>query len=105
MNTFWLVMAAVGILTFLTRLSFILLQDKWQPPALVTRGLRFVPVAVLTAIFVPEILLVENQVALSLDNPRLLAGIIAILVAFKTKSALWTIAVGMGAFWLLSWII
>ena len=104
MNTFWLVMAAVGILTFLTRLSFILLQEKWQPPALITRGLRFVPVAVLTAIFVPEILLVENRLALSLDNPRLLAGIIAILVAYKTKSALWTIGVGMGAFWVFTWL-
>jgi branched-subunit amino acid transport protein len=104
MNTFWLVMAAVGILTFLTRLSFILLQEKWQPPALITRGLRFVPVAVLTAIFVPEILLVENRLALSLDNPRLLAGIIAILVAYKTKSALWTIGVGMGAFWIITWL-
>ena len=104
MNTFWLVMAAVGILTFLTRLSFILLQEKWQPPALITRGLRFVPVAVLTAIFVPEILLVENRLALSLDNPRLLAGIIAILVAYKTKSALWTIGFGMGAFWIITWL-
>jgi branched-subunit amino acid transport protein len=104
MNTFWLVMAAVGILTFLTRLSFILLQEKWQPPALITRGLRFVPVAVLTAIFVPEILLIENRLALSLDNPRLLAGIIAILVAYKTKSALWTIGVGMSAFWIITWL-
>jgi branched-subunit amino acid transport protein len=105
MNALWFVMLAVGLLTFLTRLSFILLQDKWQPPAIVTRGLRFVPVAVLTAIFVPEILLVENQLALSLSNMRLLAGIIAILVAYKTKSALWTITLGMGAFWLLTWLI
>jgi len=105
MNSFWFIMAAVGLLTFLTRLSFILLQDRWQPPALVTRGLRFVPVAVLTAIFIPEILLVENQISFSLSNLRLLAGIIAILVAYKTKSALWTIAVGMGAFWLLTWLL
>ncbi len=104
MNTFWFVMLAVGLLTFLTRLSFILLQDKWQPPSIVTRGLRFVPVAVLTAIFVPEILLVENNIALSFSNMRLLAGLIAILVAYKTKSALWTISIGMGAFWLLTWL-
>jgi len=104
MNTFWFVMVAIGMLTFLTRLSFILLQDKWQPPSIVTRGLRFVPVAVLTAIFVPEILLIENQLAFSFTNMRLLAGLIAILVAYKTKSALWTIAVGMGVFWLLTWL-
>lgn len=104
MTSFWFVMAAVGILTFLTRLSFILLQDRWQPPETITRGLRFVPVAVLTGIFIPEILLVENQLALSIGNMRLLGGLIAILVAYKTKSALWTIGVGMGAFWLLTWL-
>lgn len=103
--SFWLVMIVVGILTFLIRLSFILLQDRWQPPAFITRGLRFVPVAVLTAIFIPEIVIVDNEIILSLTNPRLLAGLIAILVAYKTKSALWTIGIGMGAFWLLSWII
>ena len=105
MNTFWLVMIIVGLLTFLTRLSFILLEDKWQPPGLITRGLRFVPVAVLTAIFIPELLLMEDQLMLSFANPRLLAGIIAVLVAYKTKSALWTIGIGMAAFWLLTWII
>lgn len=103
--SFWLIMIVIGILTFLIRLSFVLLQGKWQPPTFITRGLRFVPVAALTAIFIPEIALMDDQLAISLTNPRLLAGIIAILVAYKTKNALWTIAVGMASFWLLSWII
>ena len=105
MSSLWLVMFAVGLLTFLTRLSFILLQDKWQPPHILTRGLRFVPVAVLTAIFIPEILLAEGKIDFSFSNVRLLAGLIAILIAFKTKSALWTIAIGMGTFWLITWLI
>ena len=103
--SFWLIMIVIGILTYFIRLSFVILQDKWQPPAFITRGLRFVPVAVLTAIFIPEIMLVENELSFSLTNPRLIAGLIAILVAYKTKNALWTIGIGMGAFWLLSWII
>lgn len=105
MNSFWLVMVTLGVLTFLIRLSFILLQDKWQPPEFITSGLRFVPVAVLTAIFIPEIAIMEDELVLSLENVRLLAGIIAILVAYKTKSALWTISVGMAAFWLLTWLL
>ena len=104
MNNIWLTMAAIGALTFLTRLSFILLQDKWQPPELITRGLRFVPVAVLTAIFIPEMALVDGELAINLENIRLIAGLIAIVVAYKTKNALWTIGLGMGAFWLLTWI-
>ena len=105
MSSTWIVMISVGILTFLIRLSFVYLFDKWKPPDVVTRGLRFVPVAVLTAIFIPEMALIEGSLAISLNNIRLLAGMIAILVAWRTKSALWTIGIGMGAFWLLTWLL
>ena len=57
MSSLWIVMIVLGILTFGFRLSFVLLLERWQPPELVTRALRFVPVAVLTAIFIPEIML------------------------------------------------
>ena len=105
MSKMWIVMLSVGILTFLTRLSFIYLLDKWQPPEVIIRSLRFVPVAVLTAIFIPEMALQNGELVLSLENIRLLAGMIAILVAWRTKSALWTIGVGMVSFWALSWLL
>lgn len=105
MSKMWVIMLSVGVLTFLTRLSFIYLLDKWQPPDVITRSLRFVPVAVLTAIIIPEIALQNGDLALSLDNIRLLTGGIAILVAWRTKSALWTIGVGMMSFWALSWLL
>ncbi len=104
MSEIWIVMLSIGILTFLTRLSFIYMHEKWQPPDVVTRALRFVPVAALTAIFVPEMALQNGELLLSLENIRLLAGIIAILVAWRTKSALWTIGVGMVSFWALTWL-
>lgn len=105
MSEIWVVMLSVGVLTFLTRLSFIYLLDKWQPPELVTRALRFVPVAVLTAIFIPEMALRNGELVLPLENIRLMAGIIAILVAWRTKSTLWTIGVGMISFWALTWML
>ena len=104
MSEIWVVMLSVGVLTFLTRLSFIYLHEKWQPSEVVTRALRFVPVAALTAIFIPELAMQNGELVLSMENIRLLAGIIAILVAWRTKSALWTIAVGMLSFWALTWL-
>lgn len=104
MSEFRVIMLSVGVLTFLTRLSFIYLLEKWQPPEVVTRALRFVPVAALTAIFVPELAVQNGELVLSLENIRLAAGIIAILVAWRTKSALWTIGVGMISFWVLTWL-
>ena len=104
MSEIRVVMLSIGVLTFLTRLSFIYMHEKWQPPEVVTRALRFVPVAALTAIFIPEMALQNGELVLSLENIRLVAGIIAILVAWRTKSALWTIGVGMVSFWMLTWL-
>ena len=105
MSKIWIVMIAVGLLTFATRLSFVLLLERWQPPEIIRRGLRYVPVAVLTAIFIPEMLISDGTLVLSPLNPRLIAGIAAILVAWKTKSALWTIAIGMIVFALVNMVI
>jgi branched-subunit amino acid transport protein len=105
MSNIWVVMIILGLLTFGFRLSFILLLDRWQPPELVTRALRFVPVAVLTAIFIPEILMRDGGLTFLPLNPRLFAGVAAILIAWKTKSALWTISAGMAIFWFTTWLI
>lgn len=101
MSTIWLAMIGLGILTFLIRFSFIALLERWQAPPIVQRALRFVPVAVLTAIIVPELVLRDGVLNTTLLNPRLLAGMVAVLVAWKTKNVILTIVVGMIVFWLL----
>jgi branched-subunit amino acid transport protein len=93
----WLVMIIGGLLTFATRLSFILLLDRIKVPDWFRRGLRFVPVAVLSAIILPELTNPNGSLFISWRNPQLLAGAIAILVAWRTKNVILTILAGMGA--------
>ncbi|HUV27986.1 MAG TPA: AzlD domain-containing protein [Anaerolineales bacterium] len=100
----WLTIIAAGLLTYATRLSSILLYGKFEMPILVERALRFVPVAVLTAIFFPELLIIQGDLMLSFRNPRLLAGLLAILVAWRTKNVMYTIVIGMLTLWLLQFI-
>ena len=97
----WLVMIFLGLLTFATRLSFIALLERIKLPVTFQRALRFVPIAALSAIIAPELGYYNNALALSPTNPRLLAGLVATLVAWRTKSVIWTIVVGMAVFWLL----
>lgn len=97
----WLIILAGGALTFLTRLSFILLAERRAFPRWFQRLLRYVPPAVLAAIIFPELLLPSGALDLSLNNPRLLAGLGAGLVAWRTRSALLTIATGMALLLLL----
>lgn len=101
----WLVMIALGALTFATRLSFIALLERLNVPDGVRRALRFVPIAVLSAIIAPELAAHTGALNLSPLNPRLLAGVIATGVAYKTKNVVWTIAAGMAALWILqAWL-
>jgi branched-subunit amino acid transport protein len=58
---------------------------------------------VLTAIVVPELFVRAGEVQVELTNYRLLAGILAVLVAWRTKNTLLTILAGMLALVLLEW--
>jgi branched-subunit amino acid transport protein len=97
----WIVMISVGLITFATRLSFIVLLDRINLSRNFQRALRFVPIAVLSAIIAPELGYSNNMLAITITNPRLWAGLAATIVAYKTKSVVWTITAGMAIFWLL----
>jgi branched-subunit amino acid transport protein len=93
----WLLMAIAGLVTYGIRLSFILLLERVKTPAWFQRSLRFVPPAVLSAILLPALVQRNNTVDLSLRNPQLLAGVAAVLVAWRTRNVVLTIAAGMVA--------
>lgn len=102
---YWLIIIAMGVVTFGIRLLPIVLLGRIEIPLVVQRALRFVPPAVLSAIIAPELLMSSGQVNLSLGNARLIAGVLATVVAWRTKNVLLTIAVGMIALWVLSSIV
>ncbi len=93
----WLLMVIAGLVTFCTRLSFILLLDRLRMPDWFQRALRFVPAAVLSAIIVPELASQNGTLNLSLSNAQIPAGIVAIIVAWRTRNILLTIGAGMAA--------
>jgi branched-subunit amino acid transport protein len=95
----WLVMFAAGLLTFAIRLSFIALEGRYQPPSWFVAWLPFVPIAALTALVTPDLLLVAGELRLGLDNARLWAGLVAIGVAAWRKNVLLTIGGGFAALW------
>ena len=94
-----------GILTYLTRLSFIVLIPHQSLPPVFRSGLRFVPPAVLAAIILPALLYPVDSMDLSLGNHRLLAGLVAILVGWRFRNIWLTIASGMLTLWVLNALI
>ena len=103
--TLWLIIASIGIFTYGIRRAFIVLSDRVVLPVIIQRALRFVPVAILTAIIVPALVFPTGTLDLSPLNARLLAGIIAIVVAWRTRNIALTLASGMGALWALLWLL
>ena len=100
----WLVMLLGGLFTFGMRFSFIYLLGRFEIPGTARRALRFVPPSVLTAIVVPELCVRSGEIQLSLTNFRLLAGVLAVLVAWRTRNTLLTILAGMLALVMLEWL-
>ncbi len=98
----WLTMLAAGLATFLIRYSFIGAAGRVTPPAWFRRMLRFVPIAALTALIWPDLLL-EAGGHLDFASPRLIGGLIAAAVAWTTRNIFFTIAAGMLALWCLQW--
>ncbi len=101
LSALWLLLIGMGLITFGIRVSMVI--GRIDLPPLIYRALRYVPFAVLSAIFVPELLLPapNNTFDLSFGNVRLLAGVVAILVAARTRNVLLTILTGMIALWIL----
>ena len=101
----WIEIIFMGLVTYGLRLSLIGLLGRFEVPPLISRGLRFVPPAVLSAIIVPELVQPTGALNLSLGNLRLVAGVLAIVVAWRTRNVLLTVGVGMAGLWLLQSIV
>ena len=96
-----LVVVAIGIGTYLIRLSFIGLVGDGELPVVLRRPLQFIAPAVLAALVVPAVLRPEGQVDVTLDNLRLPAALVAAAVAWRTRSVAATTVAGLGVLWLL----
>jgi branched-subunit amino acid transport protein len=96
----WAVVAIVGALNYLSRLSFIALFARRQVPPLLARAFRYVPAAMLTALVLPMVVAAPGA-SPAAALPKILAAVVAGAVAFRTRSTLKTLAAGMLILWLL----
>jgi len=99
--TFWLAILGAGAVTFALRLSLIALLGRVEVPPLLERALRYVPAAVLTAVVIPLLVYQDGALEISLGNERLIAGLLAAVIAWRTRNVLLVLGGGMAALWTL----
>ena len=94
------VLLILGMLavTFGVRYASLALTGRFPPPPRAVRLLAYVPVAVLTALVVPYVVIRDGEPALGLDNAYLVGAIIAVLISYTGKNLLLTIIGGMLVF-------
>ena len=91
----WLAIILSGIGTYAMRASFLVFAHRLAdvPPG-VQRLLRQIPPAALASIVIPALLRPEGS--LDLWQPRFLAGVVAALVAWRTRNIALTLVAGIG---------
>ena len=97
----WTTLVLAGLVTFFTRFSMIALLKKDYFSPRVKIVLSYIPSAVFPAIIFPAIFLNSTGQLVFLDNPKVLAALIAVLVGYLTESVIATILSGLGVLWLL----
>lgn len=93
----WLAFVLLAVTTLVTRGSFIVIGERGRLPAVVQRALRYAPAAALSALIVPDLLLVQSSV--DPLNPKLLAGLAVIAVALRWRNPWLPFLFGMGVLW------
>lgn len=91
--------AIAGLGTYLMRASLIVLLGRITLPVQLERSFRYIAPAVLAAIVAPAILL-DAEGAPALFDVRVLAGVAAVLAAWRWRTIPATLAAGLGVYWL-----
>ena len=100
------VVAAMAAITFAVRYSFFALPPRAKFPPWVGRVLAYVPVAVLTAIVVPMVLMPDGaNWQFTWRNAWLVGAIACGLIAWRTGKLLLAIFVGFAVFAAWRWMV
>lgn len=90
-----LIILGMSIVTYFPRALPIIVLSKIQTPQWFMRWLRYIPIAVLSALLVPQILISEDMVNISINNKNLIAAIPCFIIAYKTKNLFITVLTGI----------
>ena len=90
-----LAIAGLALITMVSRSFFMIPQQEMPLPHWLRRGLKYAPLAALTAVIAPEIIMSQGQLISTWQDARLPAVLCAGAYYFWRRGILGTISVGM----------
>ncbi len=96
----WTIAVIVGLagVTVITRCFFFLLDRPWSLPYWAQRGLQYAPIAALSAVVIPEIVLTNGLLIEGWRDARLFAAAAGVAAFFWKRNVFATIAVGLAVY-------
>lgn len=93
----WTLLVIVGLaaVSMLTRSFFFISSKPWHLPHWVQRGLQYAPIAALSAVVLPEIVMSQGHLLTTWQDARLFAAAVGAGYFFWRKDVLGTIISGM----------
>jgi branched-subunit amino acid transport protein len=92
------VILGLAVATVVAR-SFFFISDKaWQLPHWAQRGLQFAPIAALSAVVVPEVVMSQGALITTWQDARLFAAAVGVAVYVAKRNVLLTIVLGMAVY-------
>ncbi len=90
--------AGLALVTLIARTFFMLPERELPMPDWLKRGLKYAPLAALTAVIAPEVLMTQGALVGTLQDARLPAVLCAVAYYFWRRGILGTIVVGMAVY-------
>ena len=97
----WLSIIIAGTLTYFTRMTMIALVSKDMLGDKIKAVLAYVPSAVFPAIIFPAIFINDYGSFIEMNDPKIFAAIVAIIVGYFSKNVIATILSGLISYWII----
>jgi len=99
-SEFLLLIVGMGVVTYIPRWAPLFFLARRDLPGWFIEWLDLIPMAILSALVVPELLTSGHPRQMDIFQPRLLVALPTFFFALKTKSLAGTVILGMALFWL-----
>jgi len=93
-----LTILALGVVTVITRGFFFLSDKPWTLPHWAQRGLQYAPIAALSAVVVPEVVMSHGALVSTWQDARLYGALAGAVWFFWRGGVLGTIVAGMAVY-------
>lgn len=92
------VIVGLAVVTVVARSFFFISSTAWQLPHWAQRGLQYAPIAALSAVVIPEIVMSQGELIHTWQDARLFATAAGVAVYLWRRDVLLTIVLGMAAY-------